>query len=276
MSSGWAASSPVKESLGAFGYMAVTHQSAAARFATTSMARYAILVGRLHRCLRDANDGIAEPRDVAFVTAEIDAFAASAEGFAHDQPQDFSAVLHHVILFGEMWTGPPELTTWGAGLAPHAGPCRLTDWQAYFSKEVVWAPDFVTLTRRFQEVFDSVGYRELESVVRSDVAESLSVSVFITGADLDGMTPFIVGAQEVYDSQSVCKAMVELRTGGHCVSGTACVHPASVAFFQTDAICSNGSFEPRPGTDFEKALKKFPACNAQQEVSWDATVDGRL
>eukprot|EP00928_Gymnodinium_smaydae_P074047 TRINITY_DN57138_c0_g1_i1.p1 TRINITY_DN57138_c0_g1~~TRINITY_DN57138_c0_g1_i1.p1 ORF type:complete len:370 (-),score=34.21 TRINITY_DN57138_c0_g1_i1:180-1289(-) len=268
--SGWAAASPIKESLGAFAYMAVTHQSAAETvFNATSMARYVRLVSRLHRCIRDAEAGDSQPKDYESVTRDIDDFASSAEGFYRDQPEDFSSILHHVVTFGEMWAGPPELSSWGAD-AQHSGACTLGDWQAYFAKNVVWAPDFVTLTQRFKAVFDEVGYRELDAVVRSDVAYPADVSVFITGADLDGMTPFRVGAEEVYTQLQTCKAVVELRTGGHCVSGTRCVHPASLAFFQTPHVCNSSSIEPRRDTNFSIALaQQYTPCNAHENVRWD-------
>ena len=96
--SGWTAKASAKEALGAFGYLRVTE-------GTASMQRFVRLVLTLRRCIRDATTKTI-PADFWAVVDTIDSGAETAEAYFQSRPPDFSAILHHVVSFGDMWKGP--------------------------------------------------------------------------------------------------------------------------------------------------------------------------
>ena len=96
--SGWTAKASVKEALGAIGYLDVTRGS-------TSMQTFVSLVLTLRRCVRDTS-ATAIPSDFWAVVDLIDGGVGRAEDYFVTYPSSFSAILHHVVSFGDMWKGP--------------------------------------------------------------------------------------------------------------------------------------------------------------------------
>ena len=143
--SGWTAKASAKEALGVFGYLSVTQGAG-------SMKNFVTFVITLRRCVRDAAAKTIPP-DFWAVADKISSQAFSASLYFNAKPPDFSAILHHVVGFGDMWKGPPELHAWGSTDAQH-GSCSLESWRRFFDERVVWAPDFVTLMSRYQDVFN--------------------------------------------------------------------------------------------------------------------------
>ena len=94
--SGWTAKASAKEALGAFGYLRVTQGS-------SGMQQFVSLVLTLRRCVRD---GTAKtiPSDFWAVADSIEAGVQSAEDYFRTMPASFSAILHHVVSFGDMWS----------------------------------------------------------------------------------------------------------------------------------------------------------------------------
>ena len=96
--SGWTAKTSAKEALGAMGYIHVTRGS-------SKMQAFVQMVLTLRRCIKDAT-GTTIPSDFWAVADSIDHGVELAEKYFHTYPSSFSAILHHVVSFGDMWKGP--------------------------------------------------------------------------------------------------------------------------------------------------------------------------
>ncbi|CAE7234749.1 unnamed protein product [Symbiodinium necroappetens] len=257
--SGWTAKASVKEALGAIGYLDVTGGS-------SSMKTFVALVLTLRRCVRDTS-ATTIPSDFWAVVDLIDGGVRHAEDYFASYPADFSAVLHHVVSFGDMWKGPPELHAWGLEDARH-GSCSLASWRDFFDEHVFWAPDFVTLMSRYQDVFNKYGYRENSALVHSNGHPWSNVTVLVTNGDLDGQTP-LRSARATFEAVPTCKAKVELPTGGHCVSSAWCLRKVVNAFYRSPVACPSGSAAPATSSDLGQALEDFDSggCSAGK-ISW--------
>jgi len=268
-SAGWTAKASIKEALGVFGYVAATKGHKV-------MVEFVAAVHRLHQCLRNVSSTASVsglPRDFEGVSFLVDKFATSAEEYFYVAPPSFSAILHHVVLFGDMWTGPPELSAWGGPLSG-PGDCTIDSWREFFDANVFWSPDFVSLATRYQEIFDKFGYRETSELVQSYGRADENISVFLSNGDLDPQTPR-QSARTAYEAFPYCKVYEELQSGTHCISSDYRVKPGYEVFFDgmksnlpgTNSPCSTGSIEPSSnGISF--VLDEFTSRNNAQTVDY--------
>ena len=95
--SGWTAKTSAKEALGAMGYIHVTRGS-------SEMQAFVRMVLTLRRCIKDATRTTI-PSDFWAVADSIDDGVELAEKYFETYPSSFSAILHHVVSFGDMWKG---------------------------------------------------------------------------------------------------------------------------------------------------------------------------
>ncbi|CAE7554198.1 unnamed protein product [Symbiodinium necroappetens] len=259
--SGWTAKASIKEALGAIGYLHVTYGSKA-------MTEFVAFVLSLRRCVRDTA-ATTIPSDFWAVAHRIDLSVRVATRYLETYPSSFDAILHHIVGFGDMWKGPPELRAWGLKDARH-GSCSLESWRHFFDEEVFWAPDFVTLMSRYQDVFNKYGYRENSALVHGSGRPWSNVTVLVTNGDLDGQTPLRF-ARAAFEALPTCKAKVELPTGRHCVSTDSCLQKVVNAFYGSPASsCPSGSVNPASSSDLGQALEAFDSgnCSAKKVETW--------
>ncbi|CAE7382865.1 HERC2 [Symbiodinium necroappetens] len=245
-----------KDALGSIGYL---HFSGG----FSLQKQFVTLVLTLRRCVRDTS-ATTIPSDFWAVVHSIDDAVRRVEDYRQNNPTEFSEILHLVVSFGDLWKGPPELHAWGLEDARH-GNCSLASWRDFFDEHVFWAPDFVTLMSRYQDVFNKYGYRENSALVHSNGHPWSNVTVLVTNGDLDGQTP-LRSARATFEALPTCKAKVELPTGGHCVSGSSCLGRVVAAFYRSPVACSSGSVAPATSSALGKALEAFDSgsCKARK------------
>ncbi|CAE7876439.1 HERC2 [Symbiodinium microadriaticum] len=258
--SGWTAQASAKEALGSIGYL---HFSGG----FSLQKEFVTLVLTLRRCVRDTS-ATTIPSDFWAVVPSIDDAVRRVEDYRQNNPTEFSEMLHLVVSFGDLWKGPPELHAWGLEDARH-GNCSLESWRDFFDEHVFWAPDFVTLMSRYQDVFNKYGYRENSALVHSNGHPWSNVTVLVTNGDLDGQTP-LRSARATFEALPTCKAKVELPTGGHCVSGGLCLRRVVAAFYRSPVACSSGSVAPAASSALGEALEAFDSgsCKARTLAGW--------
>merc|ERR1719199_1065621 len=99
----------------------------------------------------DDDAGSDMPKDYIDVVNSIEVFVRQADLYLKASPPQFDAILHHLLLFGEMWEGPPDLSKWGVKGYGGQGQCSANQWRSYFDQDVLWAPDFVSLISRYSD-----------------------------------------------------------------------------------------------------------------------------
>lgn len=232
--SGWTTGPSAQEALSIIGYLSIT-------MGYPMMQEFVQLVLAFRKCQRKSAS-TALPDEWWLLARKLDFFAEIARSFWATTPLDFSAILHHVVVFGEMWNKP---------LHPEAGEV----WREFYAKNIFFAPDFASLLSRYAVVFGKYKYQRAP---RSMAEMETGVAVLITYGDLDGHT-LPDSAKYAFQQLQSCKVEAELKTGKHCVSDSRCMREVVDAFYNNYVHCQS-DLKLESGTILKRALNNLQNC----------------